>query len=86
MTPAATPCYNLKTIPRAFIDLSENLGVPSWFDIHGSMGRVHIEEEHGIWELFARQGRDREQPPMGGAETHSSRFHLLQPAKIGPPC
>ena len=62
---------------RAFIDLSENLGVPSWFDIHGSIGRVHIEEERGIWEIFARQGRDREQPPWAARTT-------LQPVAFAP--
>ena len=54
---------------RAFIDLSENLGVPGWFDIHGSLGRVHIEEEHGIWQVMARQGNDREQPPWTSRNT-----------------
>ncbi len=62
---------------RAFIDLSENLGVPSWFDIHGSMGRVHIEEERDIWEIFARQGHDREQPPWAARDT-------IQPVAFAP--
>lgn len=54
---------------RAFIDLSENIGVPGWFDIHGSLGRVHIEEERGIWQVMARQGNDREQPPWASRNT-----------------
>ena len=54
---------------RAFIDLSENLGVPGWFDIHGSLGRIHIEEEHGICQIMARQGSDREQPPWANRNT-----------------
>jgi len=60
---------------RAFIDLSENLGVPGWFDIHGSLGRIHIEEESGIWQVMARQGNDREQPPWAARNT-------LQPIKF----
>ncbi|MCZ6681336.1 MAG: Gfo/Idh/MocA family oxidoreductase [Candidatus Poribacteria bacterium] len=55
---------------RAFLDLSENLGVPSWFDIHGSLGRVHIEEERRIWQVFARQAHDREQPPWAARNTN----------------
>jgi len=54
---------------RAFIDLSENLGVPGWFDIHGSLGRIHIEEERGIWQIMVRQGTDREQPPWAARNT-----------------
>tara|TARA_B100001964_G_C14173132_1_gene572497 strand:+ start:424 stop:1452 length:1029 start_codon:yes stop_codon:yes gene_type:complete len=54
---------------RALIDLSENLGVPGWFDIHGSLGRVHIEEEGGIWQVMARQGNDRAQPPWASRNT-----------------
>jgi predicted dehydrogenase len=54
---------------RAFIDISENIGVPSWFDIHGSLGRVHIEEERRVLQILARQGRDREQPPWAARNT-----------------
>ena len=54
---------------RVFIDLSENLGVPGWFDIHGSLGRIHIEEERGIWQVMARKGADRAQPPWAARNT-----------------
>jgi len=54
---------------RAFIDVSENLGIPGWFDIHGSLGRIHIEEQRGIWQIMARQGTDREQPPWAARNT-----------------
>lgn len=53
----------------AFIDLSENLGVPGWFDMHGSLGRVHLEEQSGVWQIMARQGTDREKPPWAARNT-----------------
>jgi predicted dehydrogenase len=48
---------------RLFIDVSENLGVPGRLEIHGGLGRVLIDEGRGTWEIEARSGADREQPP-----------------------
>lgn len=57
---------------RLFIDLSEDLGVTGRLEIHGSLGRALIDEGRGLWEVEARRGADREQPPW------ESR-HTLQP-------
>lgn len=57
---------------RLFIDLSEDLGVTGRFEIHGSLGRALIDEGRGTWEVEARQGADREQPPWEAR-------HTLQP-------
>jgi predicted dehydrogenase len=48
---------------RLFLDVSEDLGVPGRLEIHGGLGRVLIDESRGTWEIEARSGADREQPP-----------------------
>lgn len=47
---------------RAFVDTSEDTGVPHIFEIVGEYGRVVIEEFHNDWRIYARSPEDRAQP------------------------
>jgi hypothetical protein len=41
----------------------EDLGVPPRIEIVGSIGRILIDEVENRWEINARAGEDRTQPP-----------------------
>lgn len=47
---------------RAFIDTSEDTGVPSLLEVVGTYGRIIIEELNNNWKISARSKSDREIP------------------------
>lgn len=47
---------------RAFIDTSEDTGVPPVFEIVGNSGRIIIEELHNNWQILARSKENRDIP------------------------